>query len=130
LLDLDIGGHDMARTEDRAERRLPVTAEVGAEGGSFADATNQVATFREPEANRRSDRDALSSVANYAVHDESIAEGGVGTAPDPYHGMKRFPTEPPREEIAGRVRRFTPDWRSVAIGAAAGLAAGLLARRR
>jgi hypothetical protein len=120
----------MSRTEDRAEGPLPVTAEVGAEGGSFADATNQVATFHEPESKQRAERDVLSSAANYAVHDESVAAGGVGAAPNPSRGMKRFPTEPPPEEVAGRVRRFTPDWRSAAIGAAAGLAAGLLARRR
>jgi hypothetical protein len=119
----------MSRTEDRAGRPLPVTAEVGGEGGSFADATNQVATFREPQADRRADRTAVPSVANYALHDESIAEGGVGTAPDPARGMKRFPTDPPAGEVPVRERRFTPDWRSAAIGAAAGFAAGFLARR-
>ncbi len=120
----------MNRTKDRASRPLPVTAEVGEEGGSFADATNQVATFREGRADERTQDTRLSSAANYAVHDESVAGGGVGTAPGPSHGMKRFPTEPPREEVAARVRRFAPDWRSAAIGAAAGLAAGLLVRRR
>jgi hypothetical protein len=118
----------MSRTEDRAGRPLPVTAEVGGEGGSFADATNQVATFREPQADERSGGPAASSALGYALHEESVAEGGVGTAPDPSRGMKRFPTDPPLEEVP-RARRFTPDWRSAAIGAAAGFAAGLLTRR-
>lgn len=35
----------MSRTDDRADKTLPVTSEVGSEGGSFADPTHQVATF-------------------------------------------------------------------------------------
>lgn len=120
----------MSRTEDRAGTPLPVTAEVGAEGGSFADATNQVATFRESQANQRTEGSVLPSAANYAVHDESVAAGGVGTAPGPSHGMRRFPTEPPAGEGPAHMRGFAPDWRSAAIGAAAGFAAGLLVRRR
>ena len=33
----------MSQTEERADRKLPVTGEVGSEGGSYADATYQVA---------------------------------------------------------------------------------------
>jgi hypothetical protein len=35
----------MSRTDDRRERTLPVTGEVGSEGGSYADATMQISTF-------------------------------------------------------------------------------------
>lgn len=35
----------MSKTNDRADRKLPVTGEVGSEGGSYADATLQVSTF-------------------------------------------------------------------------------------
>jgi hypothetical protein len=35
----------MGRTDDPAFRKLPVTGEVGSEGGSYADATTQVAPF-------------------------------------------------------------------------------------
>lgn len=37
----------MSGTDDRADKKLPVTAEVGSEGGSFADPTYQVSTFEE-----------------------------------------------------------------------------------
>ena len=35
----------MSRTDDRADKKLPVTGEVGSEGGSYADPTYQVAEF-------------------------------------------------------------------------------------
>ena len=34
----------MSRTDDRADKKLPVTGEVGSEGGSYGDATMQRAT--------------------------------------------------------------------------------------
>lgn len=37
----------MSRSDDRRENKLPVTGEVGGEGGSFADPTIQVPTFEE-----------------------------------------------------------------------------------
>ena len=37
----------MSRSDDRRENKLPVTAEVGDEGGSYADPTIQVPTFHE-----------------------------------------------------------------------------------
>ena len=37
----------MSQTDDRADKSLPVTGEVGSEGGSFADPTIQVPTFKE-----------------------------------------------------------------------------------
>ena len=35
----------MAHTDDRADKKLPVTGEVGSEGGSYADPTLQIAPF-------------------------------------------------------------------------------------
>ncbi len=35
----------MSRTDDRADKKLPITGEVGSEGGSFADPTYQVSEF-------------------------------------------------------------------------------------
>jgi hypothetical protein len=37
----------VSETEDRRENKLPVTAEIGGEGGSYADPTIQVPTFHE-----------------------------------------------------------------------------------
>lgn len=37
----------MSHRDDRRENKLPVTGEVGAEGGSFADPTLQVPTFEQ-----------------------------------------------------------------------------------
>jgi hypothetical protein len=37
----------MSKTDDRADKTLPVTGEVGSEGGSYADPTIQVPTFKE-----------------------------------------------------------------------------------
>ena len=35
----------MGGTDDRADKKLPVTGEVGSEGGSYADPTYQVSQF-------------------------------------------------------------------------------------
>lgn len=50
-----MSGRDDSGTDDRADRKLPVTGEVGSEGGSYADPTLQVSSFegdlgREAEA--------------------------------------------------------------------------------
>jgi hypothetical protein len=37
----------MSGTDDRADKKLPLTGEVGSEGGSYADPTYQVPTFDE-----------------------------------------------------------------------------------
>ena len=37
----------MTHKDDRADKSLPVTGEVGSEGGSYADPTVQVPTFKE-----------------------------------------------------------------------------------
>jgi hypothetical protein len=35
----------MSTTDDRADKKLPVTGEIGSEGGSYGDPTLQVSTF-------------------------------------------------------------------------------------
>ena len=57
----------MSRPDDRAENPLPVTAEVGDEGGSFADPTLQVDTFSGPEGNRRVDPKRVSGAGSEAA---------------------------------------------------------------
>jgi hypothetical protein len=47
-------GNPATGTDDRADKKLPVTGEVGSEGGSFADATYQVSEF-EGDLGRTSD---------------------------------------------------------------------------
>ena len=95
----------MSRTDDRADVSLRVTAEVGSEGGSFADPTMQVATFRDNEP--RHDR---------PMHEDRQPSG----SPDMTGGMRRYPTEPP--PAAGTPRPGA--WRAGLVAAAAGAAAG------
>ncbi len=38
-------GNPATGTDDRADKKLPVTGEVGSEGGSYADPTYQVTEF-------------------------------------------------------------------------------------
>ncbi len=97
----------MSRTDDRADVRLPVTAEVGSEGGSFADPTMQIATFHDNEPR----------------HDRAMDEGrqpAGGT--DAEAGMLRYPTEPPASRASEGASRAP--WRAGLLGAAAGAAAG------
>lgn len=35
----------MSKTDDRADKKLPVTGEIGSEGGSYGDPTLQISTF-------------------------------------------------------------------------------------
>jgi hypothetical protein len=146
-------------TDDRANRALPVTAEVGGEGGSYADPTIQVPTFRGPITSIDSPGGA-ASVAGDAIRFEQVAAGGVGAGPDPAHGMIRYPSEDPASAPAADLtsarmtdpasaRALDPalsparrssnaarglNWRGGVIGAVAGLAgaalAGGLSRRR
>ena len=80
----------------REDERLPVTAEVGGEGGSYADPTYQEATLGGGTLRRASDTgqpNAAADVAGNAEHRDEIANGGVGTDPGPADGMKKYPTE-------------------------------------
>jgi hypothetical protein len=38
------------------------------------------------------------SLTGDALHQDEIEQGGVGTAPGPKEGMKRYPTDPPDSE--------------------------------
>src|SRR3954471_15206826 len=136
-------------TDDRANRALPVTAEVGGEGGSYADPTLQVPTFQGPAADIDVPAGA-ASVAGDAIGFQEVAAGGVGAGPDPADGMIRYPSEDPapapgsnpaaRPTSGDSTSRRSMDavrglnWRGGVIGAVAGLAgaalAGGLSRRR
>ena len=84
----------MAQTDNRAHPHLPITAEVGSEGGSYADPTNQVASLQNDVA-RASGHGGASSAATQATRHDMVEGGGLSAAPDPNHGMIRYPTEPP-----------------------------------
>jgi hypothetical protein len=49
----------MAAQDDRIDKTLPVTAEVGGEGGSYADATVQADTFKGGKGTGRIDPKAV-----------------------------------------------------------------------
>jgi hypothetical protein len=119
-------------TDDRASHSLPVTAEVGGEGGSFADPTTQLATFGRPLDSLEGA--GAGSAAGDAIRSAEVIEGGVGAGPGPADGMTRYPSEDPASATdAPAEGRRRPDWRGTLIGAAAGLAgaaiAGGLSRR-
>ena len=117
----------MARRHDRADKVLPVTGEVGSEGGSYADATLQVPTFSDHRGIEYIDgHGGASSVAANAVDHLQLAGGGIGTNPDPVSGMVRYATEPPpaAPERQGAASLL---WRAGALGAVAGAAGSLLA---
>jgi hypothetical protein len=122
----------MSRTDDRRDAPLPVTAEVGGEGGSYADPTMQVETFQHPFKDQRNQEQGGGSagVANYALDQASVAEGGVGTSPEPATGMLRYPTEAPPATPPAASAATPSGWRLAALGAAAGFVVGLIARRR
>jgi cell division septation protein DedD len=124
---------DMSRTDDRRDTPLPVTAEVGGEGGSYADPTMQVETFQDPLKDQRTPEQGGgdAGVANYALDQASVAGGGVGTAPEPATGMLRYPTEaPPPPTPPAAAQAAASGWRLAALGAAAGFVVGMVARRR
>lgn len=96
----------MSRTDDRADVTLPVTAEVGGEGGSFADPTLQVATFEGTQPR----------------HDWPMDEGHQPAGDtDTATGMRRYPTEAPGSH---RAVGQPAAWRTGLVAAAAGAAAG------
>ncbi len=116
------------RTDDRADKRLPVTAEVGSEGGSYADPTMQVATFGNDGEGLVNVDHSASDDHGYALGHES--NGGVTPGTDSTPVMHRYPTDPPP---SGPTHRPALNWRAATIGAAAGAAGAALAmafRRR
>lgn len=114
----------MNQTDDRRDNPLPVTAEIGSEGGSYADPTSQAATFGD-EDEPRTIKEPQSDVVD-AADFASIRAGGVGAAPDPHDGMIRYPTEPPAPPAATGGSKAQPRWQSAAVGAAAGFAGAAL----
>jgi hypothetical protein len=123
----------MSQTDDRRSTPLPVTAEVGGEGGSYADPTMQVETFQQPLKDERNAQPGggRAAAANYSLDQASVAGGGVGTAPEPATGMLRYPTEAPPATVrpAGGPRPVS-GWRLAALGAVAGFVVGMIAGRR
>jgi hypothetical protein len=125
----------MNPTDDRREKTpLPITAEIGSEGGSYADRTMQGETFSGPEGLPRVEgRGGASSVATYATRQDYAPVSGQGALDS---GAVRYATEPPSPPSAtqGRPVGGTLNWRAGLIGAAAGagaaLAVGLLRNRR
>jgi hypothetical protein len=106
----------MSTTNDRRDVTLPVTAEVGEEGGSFADATLQVATF---EGTIPGDNTPLRE-ARQPAGDTDAAKG-----------MLRYPTEPPPSRHgASPFERVS--WVAAFVGAMTGAAVAfaLMSRRR
>lgn len=65
------------RSDDRRENKLPVTSEVGAEGGSYADPTIQVPTFHD----------------DLPRTDETVTETTLTPEPDAPPRMRRDVTE-------------------------------------
>jgi hypothetical protein len=76
--------------DDRTNDKLPVTAEVGGEGGSYADATQQAETFKGAAGNRRVDpksvTDADGDLINGAAEGEQVRESA---------DLVKHATEPP-----------------------------------
>ena len=69
----------MRNQDSDREPRLPVTAEVGGEGGSYADATLQTETFSGPEGNSRVDAgtDADGDLTAVASEGEQALDDGA-----------------------------------------------------
>jgi hypothetical protein len=118
----------MAEDKDR-DTRLPVTGEVGSEGGSFADATSQVSTF-EGDIHTAPGRGGASSSATQATRSDQV-RGTAGAAADaPASGVVRYPTEPPHPPSATEGRRTGGmDWKTGLVGAAAGAAVAMAVSR-
>jgi hypothetical protein len=123
--------------QERERSKLPVTGEVGSEGGSYADSTYQVQTFSGPANPNVSPADAIAGrmpIVNEAAGRGPLAGTSVGTPDDDVaSGMVRYPTEPPSPPAATEGRTVGGRaWRSGLIGAAAGAAAviGLSRLRR
>lgn len=109
----------MNETDDRPAASLPVTSEVGGEGGSFADPTVQVASFQGDL--RRNPSGGDSETASRPVRSESVSANAGDEARS---GVVRFPTE---ASARGQSAFRNVNWRAGAIGAVAGLAGAALA---
>jgi hypothetical protein len=78
--------------DDRKDKRLPITAEVGGEGGSYAEASQQAETFTGATGDPRVDPKAVTSadgdVTNAAAEGEPVLESPQ---------MVKHATEPPEQ---------------------------------
>ena len=80
----------MSGTDDRADKSLPVTAEVGGEGGSYADPTMQVETFGGVRGNRRVDANQVAGADG-----DATAVATEGEQVRDTDEMVKHATEPP-----------------------------------
>jgi hypothetical protein len=113
---------------NQSDSRLPVTGEIGSEGGSYAHAASQVMTYWGPANPHASPADAVA--ARVPSTTETAARGPLsGTSveggDDTASGMLRYPTEPPSSPAAREGRATGHPWRNALIGAAAGAAAAI-----
>jgi hypothetical protein len=112
--------------DTRAREPLPVTAEVASEGGSYADATHQVATFTGdvPHESGEGTSSAVRDDAAYAVRRGSATDDRTG-------GMVHHATEPSTREAAGWLTGGGASRRNIfLIGLGAGALAAAFFRRR
>jgi hypothetical protein len=76
--------------DDRKDEKLPVTAEVGGEGGSYADATQQAETLKGAAGNPRVDPKTVAAsegdLTNAAADGEQVLDASE---------MVKHATEPP-----------------------------------
>lgn len=77
--------------EHDPERTLPVTAELGDEGGSYGDATMQAETFAGAPGNPRVDRDRVAAAGR---------EAGAAEPAPPREADVRHATQPPDDEAS------------------------------
>ena len=75
---------------DHTRDKLPVTAEVGDEGGSYADATNQAETFKGAAGNPRIDQERTVRPEGDVAAAASQGEQVRGTGE-----LVKHATEPP-----------------------------------
>ena len=80
-------------TDERTNEKLPVTAEVGGEGGSYADGTQQAETFKGAAGNLRVDQKAVvkpvGELAGAAAEGEQVRDAG---------DLVKHATEPPGKD--------------------------------
>lgn len=81
----------MKRRKRPDDDKLPVTAELGGEGGSYGDATMQAETFKGEAGNPRVDRGRVAPAGGESA---AAAEEGESVRPDTGDSIKHA-TEPP-----------------------------------
>jgi hypothetical protein len=80
-------------TDENDKNKLPVTAEVGDEGGSYADATLQTGVFDQPEGDLRVDPKRTAATGGHA---QAVASQGEPV--DRPDAEVKPPTEPPASD--------------------------------